>query len=228
MNRKKNDNRSHGFRIPLISNLLPTSNDNDCDSHSNLNRRQTTLREKFRMKKNKHKKRKFVDIVLGFRGTDSSVNVKLDLKFKRVVISPSFWYELDLDDGHETLRKCVRRCIVNYNENNNNNPLNLPTMKIHSGFYEAFKDIRQHLLQTVIGKYYDILQKRKVPGFYITGHSLGGALAQLCGLWFDVLFGDRSEIHIYVYGCPRVGDFTFSQLMSGRIKHLYRIVFEEI
>lgn len=56
-------------------------------------------------------------------------------------------------------------------------------------------------------------------------YSLGGALAQLCGLWFEVLFGHRSEIHVYVYGCPRVGDKVYSELLSNRIKHLYRVVY---
>ena len=139
---------------------------------------------------------KYEDIVLGFRGTDSSVNVKVDLKFKRVSTASSFWYEY-AETLKQTIswRKCVRKCIVNENEVN---PLNIPSMKIHSGFIEAFEDIRGQLLETVLTAYHRILKRRKTPRFYITGHSLGGALAQLCGLCLEILFGHRSPIHSLV------------------------------
>jgi len=119
-------------------------------------------------------------------------------------------------------RKCVRKCIVSKKELN---PLSLPAVKVHSGFYQSFADIRQQLLQTVLTTYYRIYKSGKIPRFYITGHSMGGALAQLCGLCLEILFGHRSPIHIYVYGCPRVGDKHFSSLLSSRVKHLYRVVF---
>ena len=77
--------------------------------------------------------------------------------------------------------KCVRKCIVNKKEIN---PLNIPSMKIHSGFYESFKDIRQQLLQTVLTTYYRIIKKKKIPRFYITRHSLGGlSLKFLAYFW---------------------------------------------
>jgi len=178
----------------------------------------------------KHKK--FVDIVLGFRGTDSSVNVKLDLKFKRLPVSASFWYgrgEHSLGDvltQSISWKKYVRADIVRMDTAHSSlNPLNLPNMKIHSGFYQSFADIRQRLLQTVLSLYTQIMRRKRTPRFYISGHSLGGALAQLCALWMDILFGHRSPVFVYVFGCPRVGDPSFAQCLTQRVKHCYRVVF---
>eukprot|EP01084_Bolivina_argentea_P320594 556273_1 len=100
-------------------------------------------------------------------------------------------------------------------------------MKIHSGFYESFKDIRNELLLTILNIIYKHRNNnnKKILRLFLTGHSLGGALAQLCGLNFEILFGNKLIINIYVYGCPRVGDKIFSNILNNRISHLYRLVF---
>eukprot|EP01083_Nonionella_stella_P169486 574809_1 len=208
--KRKKHKRRRGFRIPLLSNLLPH------DIYPNRRGRGAAP------------KVKYVDIVIGFRGTDSSVNVKLDLKFRRMSIDPSFWYEMALDASfteREEWKTCVRPCLVDYDDHKEDNPLNIPYMKIHSGFYQSFKDIRNELMHTVLTTYYQIMQRNRTPRFFVTGHSLGGALAQLFGLCLEMLFGHTSLIHVYVYGCPRVGDKRFSDYLGERVKHLYRVVF---
>ncbi|RED63952.1 lipase family protein [Cohnella lupini] len=57
---------------------------------------------------------------------------------------------------------------------------------------------------------------------YITGHSLGGALATLCALDIstNTLFGNPG---VYTYGSPRVGDPTFAKTFNNRLRYSYRI-----
>jgi len=70
-----------------------------------------------------------------------------------------------------------------------------------------------------------LFKKKKIPRFFVTGHSLGGAIAQLCGLYLHVLFGHRSSVYIYVYGVPRVGDTQFAEFLNKRVPHTYRLVY---
>ena len=171
----KNPKKNGVFGLDFLTNLMPI----------NQSKRQQN--------------KKYIDIILGFRGTCSSVNVKLDLKISRTVVDSSFWYGVNLDESLKSTKewkKCVRKCIVKREELN---PLNLPSTKVHSGFYESFKDIQQQMLQTILLQYYQITQiKKKIPRFYICGHSLGGSLAQLTGLFLDVCFGHKSPIHSLV------------------------------
>lgn len=56
---------------------------------------------------------------------------------------------------------------------------------------------------------------------FVTGHSLGGALALLLARELQSLCARR--IHVYTYGCPRVGSPTFVRGIPHRIVH-YRVV----
>ncbi|BBI32279.1 lipase family protein [Cohnella abietis] len=57
---------------------------------------------------------------------------------------------------------------------------------------------------------------------FITGHSLGGALATLCGLDVAVNSPFRNPV-VYTFGSPRVGDPTFAKAFSGEVQHSYRV-----
>jgi len=85
--------------------------------------------------------------------------------------------------------------------------------KVHSGFYrslnEIWNDLKQHLES--IG-----IENKKV---FLTGHSLGGALATLAA---DRLDREGANIDsIYTFGSPRVADIKFRR--SLKVKH-YRVV----
>ena len=98
----------------------------------------------------------------------------------------------------------------------NNNP---QAGKIHQGFHELyFNGINQ------------IVQKetqRLDPALpcYITGHSLGGAIAVLAALDLALHLPDlRDQIRMYNYAPPRVGDPSFAQFYSNLIPNSYRVV----
>jgi len=78
-------------------------------------------------------------------------------------------------------------------------------LRVHEGFYSAFeklsdgqRGIRQKLTEL------ETEPNRRVP-IYITGHSLGGALAQIAAA---VLGSDRIAA-CYTFGSPRVGNYIF-------------------
>lgn len=71
--------------------------------------------------------------------------------------------------------------------------------KVHRSFYHGFKAIEATLLQNMAA----ITKKYPNVPIYITGHSLGGALAVLAGA---ELVSSYNITAVYTYGEPRVGD----------------------
>jgi triacylglycerol lipase len=85
----------------------------------------------------------------------------------------------------------------------------------HRGISNIYYSARDPIL-TALGK----LSADKT--LYLTGHSLGGALATLCGLdaAVNTLF---SEPIVYTYGSPRVGDPAFAKAFADQVKQCYRV-----
>lgn len=81
--------------------------------------------------------------------------------------------------------------------------------KVHRGFKEALDEIWPDLLPYI----------RKIQGkgskIWITGHSLGGALATLCAGRYGNVQG------VYTFGSPRVGDEAFKDKFDVK---MYRFV----
>jgi triacylglycerol lipase len=79
-----------------------------------------------------------------------------------------------------------------------------PAIKVHRGFLEAFRSV-----ETLIRADIDL----HVPGdlgLYITGHSLGGGLAQIA----SAAFARDNLAACYTFGSPRVGDVRFDAEVS--------------
>lgn len=77
--------------------------------------------------------------------------------------------------------------------------------KVHAGFLGAFNEIEDVLVDVLVRG------SLRVP-LYVTGHSLGGALAVIAGQWLQGwLQGVRwgAPAAIYTFGAPRVGDSDF-------------------
>lgn len=66
------------------------------------------------------------------------------------------------------------------------------------------------------------------PGYplFITGHSLGGAMASLTSLMLVVHGAVSSQrARLYTFGQPRTGDYAFAQQVNARVPHAYRVVY---
>ena len=91
-------------------------------------------------------------------------------------------------------------------------------VRVHTGFFQAYWPIRDTLFKTVVQ-----LLARKPRPVYVTGHSLGGALATMATA--ELANHDDSQIRdsiaaCYTFGSPRVGDRSFDQYVKVP---LYRV-----
>lgn len=83
--------------------------------------------------------------------------------------------------------------------------------RVHSGFAKAFRQVKDMIQDVIADDAYS-----QYP-FYITGHSLGGALAVLATRYLT----HQKLAATYTYGCPRVADDAFFEGMKTPV---YRIV----
>jgi pimeloyl-ACP methyl ester carboxylesterase len=60
---------------------------------------------------------------------------------------------------------------------------------------------------------------------FVTGHSLGGALAMLCALEMSRQKVDLAQI--YTFGQPRVGNAAFKRLYERELPQTFRVVYQE-
>lgn len=88
-----------------------------------------------------------------------------------------------------------------------------PGMKAHHGIYTAYQSIRTKLLKTVKS-----FIETKNPKIIICGHSLGGALSQLCAL--DLAYYD--PLH-YSFASPLIFNPLAVQVFDKFVKHSYRV-----
>jgi hypothetical protein len=88
-------------------------------------------------------------------------------------------------------------------------------VRVHSGFYCAFRKVETKLRDL-------LLAQDPAKAIYLTGHSLGGALALVAAAAFggNDRLGDRIAA-VYTYGAPRVGDRDFPDIVKA--PH-YRVV----
>ncbi|KAA8494614.1 Phospholipase A1-II 1 [Porphyridium purpureum] len=123
----------------------------------------------------------------------------------------------------------------------------LSVARVHAGFAEAYKSVRERLLEC-LDKVVDACENAEMP-MYFTGHSMGGSLATLTALEASMRYGpqrphreseteapDESvakmprQFVVSVFGAPRVGNHAFKRLYEAqnivhwRVNTLYDIV----
>lgn len=99
-------------------------------------------------------------------------------------------------------------------------------VKIHLGFLNSTQSVKvklQALLTIAIEKV--IGGENKVGNIYVTGHSLGGALATISAVQIAFMFPSlKDRIKVVTIGSPRVGNRSFKRLFKNNIKESIRVV----
>ncbi len=91
------------------------------------------------------------------------------------------------------------------------------TVRVHSGFFDTYLSVRTQVRA--------LLQRLGAQRVFVTGHSLGAALAELCALDLkeDPLSnGTASQVHAVTFGTPRIGNGAFSAYY-GNFRHFTSI-----
>jgi hypothetical protein len=139
------------------------------------------------------------DVIVAFRGTRSLRNFVTDIRARRVPLFP----------GSEA--------------------------EVHEGFQQALNGVYDDLLagvEQLLRADEDARQRvptgvADAPRLWITGHSLGGALAMLCAWRISNLQSEISNAPagVYTFGEPRVGNAAFRDCYDARLKSCtFRVV----
>ncbi|KAL3734115.1 hypothetical protein ACJRO7_023461 [Eucalyptus globulus] len=103
-------------------------------------------------------------------------------------------------------------------------------VQVHSGFLSAYDSVRIRilsLLKMAIGFVDDGREPQYKWHVYVSGHSLGGALATLHAL--ELSFSRLAKhgaiyVTMYNFGSPRVGNRRFAELYNEKVKDSWRVV----
>ena len=100
------------------------------------------------------------------------------------------------------------------------------SIAVDKGFYKLYDILKPNLMSIIS----NLAMKYNTKDLFITGHSLGGALATICA--FDMLYHEfqYNVKYLVTFGSPRIGNVYFSdyfnsfQIESKRVTHYYDIV----
>ena len=90
-------------------------------------------------------------------------------------------------------------------------------VRVEAGFYGIYNDTGAGMAQSMRQQLQDLLAKHTPRSIYVTGHSLGGALAHLFA--FDLSFGAYASAftRLTTFASPRVGDGGWRDAYETRI-----------
>ncbi|OQR90782.1 alpha/beta-hydrolase [Thraustotheca clavata] len=93
--------------------------------------------------------------------------------------------------------------------------------RVHSGFWAAYLTVRASIRRIVEATMAEMDEFQ----LYITGHSLGGALATLMAMdvMTDSTWQLKEEVVVYTYGSPRVGNHKFASSFKQYVHNCYRV-----
>lgn len=135
-------------------------------------------------------------IIISFRGTSSLHDAWTDVQISKLIF-PSL--------------KLLRRIF---------SIRSIFKSKAHEGFFNSYSSVRDELLEIIKDQL-----KEKDYHIYLTGHSLGGALATLAAL--DLQKETTAKISNYTFGAPKVGNKRFVKYYNKKVKDTFRVVNDE-
>ncbi|KAL7489471.1 hypothetical protein ACHAW6_015111 [Cyclotella cf. meneghiniana] len=171
-------------------------------------------------------------LVIAFRGTrlDTFIDLLTDIQLQQKMVSCSD-FVCKLDDGISG-----NLPSSSSSQSNDTSVSNADEIMVHSGFLKAYSSIRPTLFQLISSSNHGI------DKLWMTGHSLGGALATLAvvdvgsvmksqsSITSTTLLGKsvissipRLGISSYVFGTPRVGNAA----LAGRLRKLQEPVVDK-
>lgn len=100
--------------------------------------------------------------------------------------------------------------------------------KVHTGFFSAAEDLKEEILEKTEVLFNKLKDKYESPEIILTGHSKGGAVAEvMAAILAGINEGRyREYISVYTFGAPRVGDEVFAN--NYKLKHLRYEAFLDI
>jgi len=100
--------------------------------------------------------------------------------------------------------------------------------RIHKGFYQTYTshNVQHRIVQAVVTHMLTYSQIGRCPTIYITGHSLGGAIAVLAAddIKAALPWLPPSCLRVYTFGAPRVGNHPFAKYFNERIPECWSVV----
>jgi triacylglycerol lipase len=106
--------------------------------------------------------------------------------------------------------------ISDWLDNLNVVPTSGPLGEVHVGFYNALMDIWPQMKSTIRSFRRTAVGQPDRP-LWLTGHSLGGALAILAAA--TLIDADETFYGAYTFGCPRVGGREFARTFNVEAKN---------
>eukprot|EP00177_Eucheuma_denticulatum_P001215 GFKZ01002194.1.p1 GENE.GFKZ01002194.1~~GFKZ01002194.1.p1 ORF type:complete len:1182 (+),score=161.31 GFKZ01002194.1:390-3935(+) len=145
-------------------------------------------------------------IIITFKGTTSMRNLRTSLQMNHERLSMIIRTSVSGEDEAGRLKRLFGRRYING--------------KIHKGFAVAYRNVADEIMEEV-----RVLRERKQRPVFLTGHSLGGALATICSLdlWVKLDIS-RREIFVSTFGSPRVGNKDFASVYKEVVPLHWRIV----
>ncbi|KAI0557956.1 Lipase domain protein [Gracilaria domingensis] len=149
-------------------------------------------------------------IVVAFRGTSSGRNLRTDLKAFHVQLNRI----LPTASGKNTTGELFGSIAQEVLESRDGQQA-----KVHRGFAEAYLSVADEVMHW-IKELYDC-DPRPV---FLTGHSLGGALATICALDCALKYQlGTSDIYVATFGSPRVGNSAFRKVYDELVPASWRV-----
>ncbi len=148
-------------------------------------------------------------LVIAFRGTASSTNIMTDLKAWSMPYPPH--PHLSSMDTYGTSVHSVSEKIFS------------APVRVHTGFYSAWSS--NNFNSTVMDAVTAAVKKMdgQDPKIFVTGHSLGGALACLAAVEIKQAV-KNAKMTVYTFGSPRVGNAAFGAYSNSLISDFWQVV----